>query len=212
MQWSRVQHPSLTADRCREPMPCCHRFVAAVRLREPGARPGNTRRRTLRAAAVPTRHLGIIATPSPARRSGRVTDPAPMGASPGRAPGSRRSHAAVIQVHSSAPRSRCSACRSHAGGAHSVGGGALGHLRGGQLGVWFRRQVVVGRFVADFAAASVKLVVEVDGTAHARRAAADARRDRALARLGWRVVRLPAALVLRQPLAAVGLVRLALSR
>jgi very-short-patch-repair endonuclease len=85
------------------------------------------------------------------------------------------------------------------------------HLRGGQLGVWFRRQVVVGRFVADFAAASVRLVVEVDGSAHARRAAADARRDRALARLGWRVVRLPAALVLQRPLAAVALVRLALS-
>jgi hypothetical protein len=29
--------------------------------------------------------------------------------------------------------------------------------------------VVVGRFVADFAAASVRLVVEVDGSAHARR-------------------------------------------
>jgi very-short-patch-repair endonuclease len=82
------------------------------------------------------------------------------------------------------------------------------HLRGGQLGVWFR----VGRFVADLAAASVKLVVEVDGTAHARRAAADARRDRALARLGWRVVRLPAALVLQKPLAAVALVRLAVGR
>jgi very-short-patch-repair endonuclease len=67
-------------------------------------------------------------------------------------------------------------------------------------------------FVADFAAASVKLVVEVDGTAHARRVAADGRRDRALARLGWRVLRLPAALVLQQPLAAVALVRLALSR
>jgi very-short-patch-repair endonuclease len=61
------------------------------------------------------------------------------------------------------------------------------HLRGGQLGVWFRRQVVIGRFIADFAAVSAKLVVEVDGSSHARRAGADARRDRALARLGWRV-------------------------
>jgi very-short-patch-repair endonuclease len=86
------------------------------------------------------------------------------------------------------------------------------HLRGGQLGVWFRRQVVVGRFVADFAAASAKLVVEVDGSAHARRAGADARRDRALARLGWRVLRVPAKLVMQQPLAAVALVRLAFVR
>jgi very-short-patch-repair endonuclease len=40
------------------------------------------------------------------------------------------------------------------------------HLRGGQLGVWFGRQMVVGRFVADFAAASARLVVEVDGNTH----------------------------------------------
>ena len=86
------------------------------------------------------------------------------------------------------------------------------HLRGGQLGVWFRRQVVVARYVADFAAASAKLVVEVDGSAHARRSGADARRDRTLARLGWRVVRVPARLVMRQPLAAVALVRQALAR
>jgi very-short-patch-repair endonuclease len=58
----------------------------------------------------------------------------------------------------------------------------------------------------------VKLVVEVDGSSHARRAVADARRDRALARLGWRVVRLPAQLVLSQPLEAVALVRQALTR
>jgi very-short-patch-repair endonuclease len=85
------------------------------------------------------------------------------------------------------------------------------HLRGGQLGVWFRGQVVVGRFVADFAAASVKLVVEVDGTAHVPRAAADARRDRPLARLGWRVVRLPVQVVLQRPLKAIALVRAALT-
>jgi very-short-patch-repair endonuclease len=53
-------------------------------------------------------------------------------------------------------------------------------LRGGQLGVWFRRQVPLGRFVVDFAAASARLVVEVDGGYHTRRRAADARRDRAL--------------------------------
>jgi very-short-patch-repair endonuclease len=35
----------------------------------------------------------------------------------------------------------------------------------------------------------VKLVVEVVGSAHVRRRAANARLDRALGRLGWRVVR-----------------------
>ncbi|MBK7581317.1 MAG: DUF559 domain-containing protein [Myxococcales bacterium] len=65
-------------------------------------------------------------------------------------------------------------------------------LRGGQLGVAFRRQVPIGRYVADFAALSVKLVVEVDGGYHSLRRVADARRDRDLARWGYRVVRVGA--------------------
>ena len=80
-------------------------------------------------------------------------------------------------------------------------------LRGKQLGVWFRRQVPLGRFVADFAAPAARLVVEVDGGYHACRRAADAQRDRALGRMGYRVLRLEAALVLQQPLAALGRVR-----
>ena len=65
-------------------------------------------------------------------------------------------------------------------------------LRGRKLGVGFRRQLPIGRYIADFAAPSARLVVEVDGVYHAGRARADARRDRDLGRLGWRVVRLPA--------------------
>jgi len=68
-------------------------------------------------------------------------------------------------------------------------------LRGGKLGAAFRRQVPVGKYVADFLAASVKVVVEVDGGYHAQRRAADARRDRCFARLGYRVVRVEAELV-----------------
>jgi very-short-patch-repair endonuclease len=52
-----------------------------------------------------------------------------------------------------------------------------------------KRQVVIGRFIADFAVPSRKLVIEVDGPCHARQRSADARRDRVLARLGWRAVR-----------------------
>ena len=85
-------------------------------------------------------------------------------------------------------------------------------LRGKQLGVWFRRQVPLGRFVADFAAPAAGLVVEIDGGYHASRRAADAQRDRALARMGYRVLRLEAALVLQQPLAALARVRKALAR
>ncbi len=70
-------------------------------------------------------------------------------------------------------------------------------LRGSRLGVAFRRQLVIGRYIADFAAPSVRLVVEVDGGYHATRGAQDARRDRALARAGWRVLRLEEQLVLR---------------
>ena len=58
-------------------------------------------------------------------------------------------------------------------------------LRAEKLGVVFRRQLVIGqRYVADFAAPAVRLVIEVDGAvSHARRRAADARRDRDLGRL-----------------------------
>ena len=69
-------------------------------------------------------------------------------------------------------------------------------LRGKRLGVVFRRQVVIGRYIADFAAPSVRLVAEVDGGYHRGCAAADARRDRALGRLGWRVLRVSAAEVM----------------
>jgi very-short-patch-repair endonuclease len=73
------------------------------------------------------------------------------------------------------------------------------HLSGSQLGVAFRRQVPIGRYIADFAAPSIGLIVEVDGEWHQRRAAADERRDRNLTRLGYRILRLDAALVMREP-------------
>jgi very-short-patch-repair endonuclease len=65
-------------------------------------------------------------------------------------------------------------------------------LRASQLGVAFRRQVPLLGFIADFYAPSVRLIVEVDGGYHARRASADARRDRKLTRAGYRVLRLEA--------------------
>ena len=85
-------------------------------------------------------------------------------------------------------------------------------LSGSKLGVSFRRQVPLGgRYIADFVARPARLVVEVDGSFHRGRAKADARRDRVLARLGYRVLRLPAQLVLAQPLEAVAQVRAALA-
>ena len=58
-------------------------------------------------------------------------------------------------------------------------------LRSSQLGVAFRRQVPLLGFIADFYAPSARLIVEVDGGYHTRRVAADARRDRKLARAGY---------------------------
>ena len=85
------------------------------------------------------------------------------------------------------------------------------HLRGKRLGVVFRRQVpLLGRFIADFVAPSERLVVEIDGRYHAEQPRADARRDEVLARAGYRVIRVDAALVLRGIEAAVECVRAAL--
>ena len=81
--------------------------------------------------------------------------------------------------------------------------------RRAQLGVSFRRQVLIGGFIADFCAPSRKLVVEVDGGYHRRKPRADESRDRKLLRLGYRVVRVSAELVMRDLPAAVAAVRAA---
>jgi len=83
-------------------------------------------------------------------------------------------------------------------------------LSGRKLGVAFRRQVVLGNLIVDFLAPRARLVVDVDGGYHAQRSAADARRDIKLRRLGYRVLRLPAALIMNDLRAAVELVRAAL--
>jgi len=86
-------------------------------------------------------------------------------------------------------------------------------IRGRRLGVVFRRQVpLLGRFSADFFAPAERLVIEVDGGHHAEQARADTRRDAVLGRAGYRVLRLNAALVMRDIEGAVRLVRAALER
>ena len=70
-------------------------------------------------------------------------------------------------------------------------------IRGRQLGVQLRPQVLLGgRYIADFVAEHAGLVVEVDGGYHDERVARDARRDTALRRAGYRVLRVPAELVM----------------
>ncbi len=86
-------------------------------------------------------------------------------------------------------------------------------LRRSQLGVPFRRQVVLGDYIADFFAPRARLVVEVDGGYHAHpaRARADARRDRDLGRMGYRILRLPHTLVVEQLEQAIAMVVAALA-
>jgi very-short-patch-repair endonuclease len=79
-------------------------------------------------------------------------------------------------------------------------------LSGKKLGVAFRRQVPIQRFIADFLAPSAGFVIEVDGPYHAKRRSADRRRDEKLRRWGYRVLRLEAELVLRDLPAALALV------
>jgi very-short-patch-repair endonuclease len=61
-------------------------------------------------------------------------------------------------------------------------------LRRGQLGARFRRQVVIGPFVADFVCLSRRLIVECDGSQHFD-SPYDRARDARLAGAGFRVLR-----------------------
>ena len=86
-------------------------------------------------------------------------------------------------------------------------------LRGRKLGVRFRRQHPIDRYIVDFFAACARLVVEVDGAVHdsVERRRYDAVRTAVLERdYGLRVLRLDAALVEHDVLAAVARVRAAL--
>ena len=62
-------------------------------------------------------------------------------------------------------------------------------------GAKFRRQQVLGRFIADFCSPAHRLVVEIDGSAHDDKHERDAQRDAWMLTQGWRVLRLPASMV-----------------
>jgi very-short-patch-repair endonuclease len=53
----------------------------------------------------------------------------------------------------------------------------------------FRRQVRIGRYIADFASHGARLVIEVDGGQHATQTDADTERTKALEANGYRVLR-----------------------
>ncbi len=65
------------------------------------------------------------------------------------------------------------------------------YLRGNQLGVKFRRQHSIDRYIADFICLSHKLIVELDGAGHLEPDQADYDHGRSalLGELGYRVLR-----------------------
>lgn len=78
-------------------------------------------------------------------------------------------------------------------------------LRKSQLGgLKFRRQIVIGPYIADFCCPSRGLVVEIDGESHVGRARQDDLRTREIESLGYGVLRVTNDDVLRD-LDAVGL-------
>ncbi|HXH52729.1 MAG TPA: DUF559 domain-containing protein [Sphingomicrobium sp.] len=84
-------------------------------------------------------------------------------------------------------------------------------LRRSPCGVRFRRQYAIGPFVADFYCPAAKLVIEIDGQAHAagNRGVRNEARDAWLRANGLAIMRIPAAEVLADVGAAAdALVRL----
>ena len=72
-------------------------------------------------------------------------------------------------------------------------------LRRSPAGIRFRRQYAIGPYVADFYCPSAKLVIEIDGAIHdfEPQADHDARRDELIRSYRVRIVRIPAADVMR---------------
>lgn len=72
-------------------------------------------------------------------------------------------------------------------------------LRGSAAGVKFRRQHPIGPYVADFFCSSLKLVVEVDGRIHEASIERDRERQCFFEENGYRVIRIGAAEILKDP-------------
>ena len=64
------------------------------------------------------------------------------------------------------------------------------YLRGGKLGVKFRRQYAIGNYIPDFCSIKAKLVIELDGSQHLEQKDYDAERTALLESKGYRVLRI----------------------
>jgi very-short-patch-repair endonuclease len=64
------------------------------------------------------------------------------------------------------------------------------YLRGNKLnGVSFRRQHAIGKYIVDFCAVKLKLVIELDGSHHLEQSEYDATRTSYLESQGYKVIR-----------------------
>jgi very-short-patch-repair endonuclease len=61
-------------------------------------------------------------------------------------------------------------------------------IRKDQLGVNFRRQHAIGKYIPDFCAPKAKLIIELDGSQHLEQQEYDQERTKYFESLGYRVV------------------------
>ena len=82
-------------------------------------------------------------------------------------------------------------------------------LRANGLGVPFRRERPIGRFIADFVCLPLKLVVEVDAVTHLYEETQikDAQKDTALKEMGFEVLRFDDHLILSNIDFVIGVIR-----
>lgn len=62
-------------------------------------------------------------------------------------------------------------------------------IRNDQLGVTFRRQHAVGKYIPDFCSPKARLVIELDGSQHLEQEKYDEERTKYLESEGYRVIR-----------------------
>ncbi len=63
------------------------------------------------------------------------------------------------------------------------------YLRGDKLGVNFRRQHAIGKYIPDFCSPKAKLVIELDGSQHLEQEEYDLERTMYLELQGYKVIR-----------------------
>src|SRR5213076_3284243 len=86
-------------------------------------------------------------------------------------------------------------------------------LRNRQIGGHkFRRQYPVGPYIVDFYCDALKLVVEIDGAAHAYKGDRDAKRERDSCSMGFEVLRISSDRVLQDPDGVIETILLAIER